>query len=87
MTHSTSIKDIYNGLVNKYQFDNACLSENQTPESTRCFRMEKMREHLTHQLDTLSGFAYDLGEHDLAASIMRTAADLGTDCVSPAPLQ
>ncbi len=86
MTHGDSIKRIYNGLVNKYQIDLCMFSENSTPENIAFYRSEKMREHMTHQLDVLSGFAYDLGEHKLAAKILRIAADLGRDGVRPAPM-
>ncbi len=86
MKHGDTIIQIYNGLVNKYQIDLCMFSENSTPENIAFYRSEKMREHLTHQLDVLSGFAYDLGEPELAASILRTAADLGQDGVQPVPM-
>ncbi|MFV0447634.1 MAG: hypothetical protein ACK5MF_04070 [Vibrio sp.] len=86
MTHADSIKTIYNGLVNKYQFDQFAMQENQTPINTRYFLSEKSREHMTQSLDMLSRFAHDLGEPELAGKILSTAANLGADAVPPMPM-
>jgi len=86
MTHADSIKDIYNGLVNKYQFDQFAMSENQFPDNTRYFMSEKHRESTTSKLDMLAHFAHDLGEPELAGIILDAAVQLGTDAVPPMPM-
>ncbi|TCT60153.1 hypothetical protein [Vibrio crassostreae] len=86
MTHADSIKDIYNGLVHKYQFDLFCMKENQTPDNTRYFMSEKHRETTTHKLDMLAHFAHDLGESELAGLILDAASQLGCDAVPPVPM-
>ncbi len=85
-THADSIKDIYNGLVNKYQFDQFVMTENHTPDSTRYFLSEKHRESTTNKLDMLAHFAHDLGEPELAGVILNAAAQLGSDAISPLPM-
>ncbi|MCC3821604.1 hypothetical protein CV742_18040 [Vibrio parahaemolyticus] len=86
MRHAATIKNIYNGIVHKYQFDQFVMLENQTPESTRYFLSEKQRESTTHKLDMLAHFAHDLGEPELAGAILNAAALLGSDGVTPTPL-
>ncbi len=86
MKHCDSIKDIYNGLVHKYQFDQFAMLENQTPQNTRYFMSEKAREHMTDSLGMLSRVAYDLGEPEMAGNILGTAAELGSDGIPPMPM-
>ena len=86
MTHADSIKDIYNGLVHKYQFDHFAMQENRTPDNTRYFLSEKSREAMTHKLDMLAHFAHDLGEPELAGIVIDAAAQLGADAVPPMPM-
>lgn len=86
MTHADSIKNIYNGLVHKYQFDQFAMSENQTPDNTRYFLSEKRRESTTHKLDMLAHFAHDLGEPELAGEILNAASRLGSDAIQPLPM-
>lgn len=86
MTHAESIKDIYNGLVQKYQFDQFTLTENQTPIHTRFFLSEKRRESATNKLDALANMAHDLGEPELAGFILNAAGELGTDGLFPTPM-
>lgn len=86
MTHADSIKDIYNGLVQKYQFDHFAMAENQTPDNTRYFPSEKSREAMTHKLDMLAHFAHDLGEPELAGVVLDAAAQLGSDAIPPMPM-
>ncbi|WP_394126957.1 hypothetical protein [Vibrio hepatarius] len=86
MNHADSIRDIYNGLVQKYQFDHFAMKENQTPDSTRYFLSEKSREAMTHKLDMLAHFAHDLGEPELAGVVLDAAAQLGSDAIPPMPM-
>ncbi|MDE1352180.1 hypothetical protein L9W80_18760 [Vibrio aestuarianus] len=86
MRHADSIKDIYNGLVHKYQFDHFAMQENRTPDNTRYFLSEKSREAMTHKLDMLAHFAHDLGEPELAGIVLDAAAQLGSDAVPPMPM-
>ena len=86
MTNTDALTVIYNGLLQGYQFKTSDMNENQLPNSSSYFRSEKMRESLTNQISALSQMAYDLGDHDLAANLMRTASDLGTDAIPPMPL-
>ncbi|NOH85156.1 hypothetical protein F0249_15210 [Vibrio sp. 03-59-1] len=86
MTHRDSIINIYNGLVQKYQFEQQTMQENSTPDNTRHFMSEKFREGTTNKLDMLAHFASDLGEPELAGSILRTASNLGCDGVPPMPM-
>lgn len=86
MTHAESLKNIYNALVQKYQFDCCAMSENQTPDSTRHFMYEKRREDTTHKLDMLAHFAHDLGEPEMAGDILDAAMKLGVDAVPPMPM-
>ncbi|WP_228012683.1 hypothetical protein, partial [Vibrio sp. OPT18] len=60
--------------------------ENQVPTSTRYFMSEKHRESTTLKLDMLAHFAHDLGEPELAGSILAAASELGSDAVSPMPM-
>lgn len=84
-THADSIRDIYNGLVNKYQFEQFAMTENHTPDNTRYFLSEKHRESTTHKLDMLAHFAHDLGEPELAGLILNAAAQLGAGAITPSP--
>ncbi|EOW9553258.1 hypothetical protein ACO11T_004489 [Vibrio fluvialis] len=86
MSHADSIKDIYNGLVHKYQFDQFTMNKNQEPDSSRYFMSEKHRESTTNKLDMLAHFANDLGEPELAGLILDAAVQLGTDAVPPMPM-
>ncbi|MBE8574973.1 hypothetical protein IQQ51_04895 [Vibrio sp. OPT18] len=47
---------------------------------------EKHRESTTLKLDMLAHFAHDLGEPELAGSILAAASELGSDAVSPMPM-
>lgn len=86
MTHADSIKNIFNGLVHKYQFDLCAMRENQTPDNTRYFMSEKHRESTTLKLDMLAHFAHDLGEPELAGQILHAAVELGCEGAPPAPM-
>ncbi|EIA0806113.1 hypothetical protein M2H12_14995 [Vibrio vulnificus] len=86
MSHKNSIIDIYNGLIQKYQFDQLCLTENRTPIRTAYFLSEKARESVTLKLDMLAHFAHDLGEPELAGDILNAAADLGGNAAMPKPM-
>lgn len=86
MKHADAIKDIYNGLVQKYHFDQFSLSENQTPIHTHFFLSEKRRESATNKLDALANMAHDLGEPELAGFILNAAGELGSDGAFPTPI-
>ena len=86
MKHADAITALYNGIVQRYQFDLMSMIENQLPQNTRHYVSQKQREHVSHQIEVLSSFAYDLGESDLAVICMRTAAELGSDGVVPQPI-
>ncbi|HAS61684.1 MAG TPA: hypothetical protein DCS35_03385 [Vibrio sp.] len=86
MKHADAITMLYNGIVQRYQFDLMSMIENQMPQNTRVYLSQKHREHVSHQIEVLSSFAYDLGESDLAVFCLRTAAELGSDGVVPLPI-
>lgn len=76
----------YNFWVNKYQFELSEMNENGLPKSAVSFASEKLREVATTHLKTVAEFAYYAGESDLAVRIHRSAQELGSDAVVPAPL-
>ena len=86
MKHADAITTLYNGIVQRYQFDLTAMVENQVPKTSRQYTSQKLREHVSHQIEVLASFAYDLGESDLAAFCMQTAANLGSDGVVPSPI-
>ncbi len=86
MNHADAIKNIYNGLVHKYQFDIHSQREKQVPERTRFLASEKSRESTTNKLEALAHMALDLGEMTLASIINKTAQELGSDAVQPMPM-
>lgn len=86
MRHTLAIQNIYNGLIQKYQFDLSALHENQAPDTTRFFMLEKHRESMTYKLDWLAQMAAELGEGEMAGEILTHAANLGADGVMPKPM-
>ena len=86
MTHADSIKDIYNGLVQRYQVNHHFLVENQTPANTLLRSGEKNREAMTHKLEMMAYIAADLCEPELAGLILTAASELGSDAVFPTPM-
>ncbi|WP_104028260.1 hypothetical protein [Vibrio jasicida] len=86
MRHTLAIQNIYNGLIQKYQFDLSALHENQAPDTTRFFMLEKHRESMTYKLDWLAQMAAELGEGEMAGEILTNAANLGADGVMPKPM-
>ena len=86
MTSTSALTVIYNGLLQGYQFQMEAMKENGMPDSSFHFRSEKMRESLTNQIGSLSQMAYDLGNHDLASTLLSMATEFGSDAVPSMPL-
>jgi hypothetical protein len=86
MTNTSALTVVYNELLRNYQFQLTAMKENSTPDATLHFRSEKIRESLTNQMGYLSQMAYDIGEHDLASSILSMVSEFGSDAVLPRPL-
>ncbi|HDM8056223.1 hypothetical protein [Vibrio harveyi] len=86
MTHTDSIKHMYNALVHHYQFDIESLKENELSDRARFFMVERAREAMTNQLHSLSLMAESIGEKDIAGEILSNAAILGSDGVIPMPM-
>ena len=86
MTSTNALTVIYNGLLQGYQYQLVAMQENGMPDSSFHFRSEKMRESLTNQIGSLSQMAYDLGDHDLASSLLSVATEFGSDAIPPMPL-
>jgi hypothetical protein len=83
MTHGEHIQCIYNGLSKKYQCDIAAMLQNRVEKTVRAYRLQRMNEHLAHQLDVLAGFAHDLEQHVLAEKILRSAVELSSEGIPP----
>lgn len=86
MTHADSLKDIYNGLIHKYQFEQLNIRENKTLDSSRYFSNEKPREDIANKLEVLGQIANDLCQPQLADKILNTADELSSDGVPPMPM-
>ncbi|MCE7661330.1 hypothetical protein [Vibrio fluvialis] len=86
MAHADSIKDIYNGLVHKYQFDQFAVLENQSSNPSHHFSDEKPRYEFAQKLAMLGHIAHDLCLPELADNILYTADQLDADGVPPMPM-
>ncbi len=82
MAHADSLKDIYNGLVHKYQFEQFAMQEN----SAHHFCCEKPRADTAKKLEVLGQIANDLCQPQLADKILNTADELSSDGVPPMPM-
>ncbi|CAG23533.1 Hypothetical protein PBPRB1673 [Photobacterium profundum SS9] len=78
----SSISEIYNGVVNHYQFTVACHAENQTPENTAAFRISRLNERVANQLNALA----DMGDGELAHKFQMEAQSLELHGNSPTPV-
>lgn len=86
MTVSTSITEIYNGLVNNYQFSVACFGENSTPVNTTAFCISRLNNRTASQINLLADIAYDMGDGDLARKFQIEAESLELYGNSPTPV-
>ncbi len=82
----SSISEIYNGVVNHYQFTVACHAENQTPENTAAFCISRLNERVANQLNALADIAYDMGDGELARKFQMEAQSLELYGASPSPV-
>ncbi|MGF1877414.1 hypothetical protein L4D77_19080 [Photobacterium frigidiphilum] len=79
----SSISEIYNGIVNHYQFTVACHAENQTRENIAVFRIS---HRVANQLNALADIAYDMGDGELAHKFQMEAQSLELYGNSPTPV-
>ncbi len=86
MAYDGSIKDIYNGLVHKYQFEQVTMLENRSLDNSHHFNNEKPREDIANKLEILGLIANDLCQPELANQILNTADELQSDGVPPIPM-
>ncbi|PNH84453.1 hypothetical protein C1M56_20090 [Vibrio diazotrophicus] len=86
MAHADSLKDIYNGLIHKYQFEQFTMLENQSLDGSRYFSNEKPREDVAKKLEALGQISNDLCQPELADKILIAADELSSDGVPPMPM-
>lgn len=86
MAYESSIREIYNGLVHKYQFEQFTMLENQPLDGACHFSNEKPREDIANKLEVLGLIANDLCQPQLADKILNIADELSSDGVPPMPM-
>ena len=86
MAYESSITNIYNGLIHKYQFEQFTMPEPQDLGSSHHFWNEKPRDVLAKKLEVLGLIANDLCQPQLADKILNTADELSSDGVPPMPM-
>jgi len=86
LNYESSIKDVYNGLVSKYQFEHSFISEGQEVENVHYFCCNKVNHDIASKFEFLGHIANDLCQPELADKILITADELSSDGVPPMPM-
>ncbi|PNH95728.1 hypothetical protein [Vibrio diazotrophicus] len=86
MAYESSIREIYNGLVHQYQFEQFTMLEPRSLGNVHHFWNEKPRDALAKKLEVLGQIANDLCQPQLADKILNTANELSSDGVPPMPM-